>query len=282
MLTMRIANFLERHGVQPEQVLALTFTKKACEEMQERVAKLCPSIAAHALCVKTFHAFCREIVRSHYQWLNLSREPDTLDAVAQAELIKECIEAMSPSKMQEVRAWKPDQKSDGLDDLEGGSISEDRSTRLFQGQAKGLHSSIKYFVDWLRKRRSASRATGVGYGSEAGQVMQDDRDDLGGVGGRWHPGAGGGGGPCLEAQSTEEELKAAYDRAKRQRVQVNFDMYNHTIKIIYNNHNMYRSCDESEREGGFRRYDAAHPQSFAARLVGGKQAQEPLPVHLCR
>ncbi len=58
-LTKRIAYLIAKQKAKPGQILALTFTKKAAEEMQARVAALAPGESPR---IATFHALCHEIV----------------------------------------------------------------------------------------------------------------------------------------------------------------------------------------------------------------------------
>ena len=63
VLTHRIAYLLAARGVQPGQVLAITFTNKAAGEMKERVAALVGT-RAKAMWVSTFHSACVRILRA--------------------------------------------------------------------------------------------------------------------------------------------------------------------------------------------------------------------------
>ncbi len=63
-LTHRIAYLLSEKAVPPEQILAITFTNKAAEEMKSRLEKLVGKVVAEQLVIKTFHAFCTMMLRA--------------------------------------------------------------------------------------------------------------------------------------------------------------------------------------------------------------------------
>lgn len=71
VVTHRIAWLIEQGLAKPDEVLALTFTEKAANEMEERVDQLLP-IGYVDLWISTFHAFCERIVRKHAIDIGLS------------------------------------------------------------------------------------------------------------------------------------------------------------------------------------------------------------------
>jgi len=60
----RVEYLLQRQGVPPEAILALTFSRKAAREMQERLQRILPADLPPPT-ISTFHAFCAELLRTH-------------------------------------------------------------------------------------------------------------------------------------------------------------------------------------------------------------------------
>src|SRR5512147_2356204 len=66
VITERIVHLLHHvPGLQPEQILAVTFTEKAAGEMKSRVAKALPSLESSPH-ISTFHSFCYEVLRERH------------------------------------------------------------------------------------------------------------------------------------------------------------------------------------------------------------------------
>lgn len=63
VLTYRIAHLISQAGVEPTEILALTFTKKAAGEMKERIAILLSDQAAAKITAQTIHAWCYASLR---------------------------------------------------------------------------------------------------------------------------------------------------------------------------------------------------------------------------
>ncbi len=71
-LTYRIAHLILEKGVAPSQILAITFTNKAAEEMASRLIVLLGEAVADQIVIKTFHAFGAMLLREAGEALGLS------------------------------------------------------------------------------------------------------------------------------------------------------------------------------------------------------------------
>ena len=79
VLTHRVAYLLAERGVQPGEILAITFTNKAAGEMKERVAQLVGA-RARVMWVSTFHSMCVRILRRDGKTLGLKSSFSIYDA----------------------------------------------------------------------------------------------------------------------------------------------------------------------------------------------------------
>lgn len=93
VLTHRIAYLIREYGVEPWEILAVTFTNKAASELKARLEHLTGE-AAGRLTASTFHSFCVRVLRVDGHHLGLGRSFTIYDTDDQLAVIKRALKAL--------------------------------------------------------------------------------------------------------------------------------------------------------------------------------------------
>jgi DNA helicase-2/ATP-dependent DNA helicase PcrA len=102
VLTTRIAQLIQDHGVDPSLILAVTFTNKAAGEMRERVRRLLAQEPA-GMWIGTFHSMGARWLRRHASLIGWSSKFSITDADQSLREVKRTMETLGISE----KAWHP-------------------------------------------------------------------------------------------------------------------------------------------------------------------------------
>lgn len=91
VITHRVARLINKNGVSPYNILALTFTNKSSSEMKHRIESLLGNKSLD-IWISTFHSACVRILRTGIDRIGYSKDFVIYDTVDQNALIKECLE----------------------------------------------------------------------------------------------------------------------------------------------------------------------------------------------
>lgn len=121
VLTYKIAHLLEL-GIEPDRIMALTFTNKAAREMQERIAALVGSDKASRLWMGTFHSILLRMLRLHADRLGFRYDFTIYDAADSRSLVKLIINELGLDEKQ----YKPSSVAGAISNAKNALISPQR------------------------------------------------------------------------------------------------------------------------------------------------------------
>jgi DNA helicase-2/ATP-dependent DNA helicase PcrA len=93
VLTYKVAYLIDEKNVSPYNILAITFTNKAANEMKERIHSLVGDLADH-IQISTFHSFGLKIVRENYKLLGYQSNFTIIDADDSVSVIKKILKEL--------------------------------------------------------------------------------------------------------------------------------------------------------------------------------------------
>jgi superfamily I DNA/RNA helicase len=101
----RVEFLLGEKGAAPEQILVMTFSNEAAQELAERIAAKFGAEIADRLTISTFHGFGMEMLHYHGALLGYEDDPRLLDEDAQAELVYELLGRLPCASL--IALWDP-------------------------------------------------------------------------------------------------------------------------------------------------------------------------------
>lgn len=97
-LTLRIANILLKTQINPENILALTFTEAAAYEMRKRLLSIIGQ-DAYRVTITTFHSFCNNFIKQHQEEFSEIISSDSISEVEQLQIVESVIKRLKLSRI---------------------------------------------------------------------------------------------------------------------------------------------------------------------------------------
>ncbi len=150
VLTYRIAHIVEDLGCDPYNILAVTFTNKAANEMRERLGALIPG-SLRGMWIYTFHSMCVRILRRHAELLGFDEHFTIYDTDDSKRLIKDIMADYGYSKNRVPEATVRNRISSSKNELVG---PQDYTPRM----GEPIDKAVKKMYEAYQKRLKRANA----------------------------------------------------------------------------------------------------------------------------
>ena len=152
VLTTRLAYLIQSNKAFPAQMLAVTFTNRAAQEMKQRVSNILGGVPIEGWWIGTFHSLAARMLRRHAELVHLGSDYTILDADDQVRLVKQLmidanidIKNNPPKAVAgKISAWKDQGKNPGdVAEKEGGDLAGGKAVeiyRQYQARLKTLNA----------------------------------------------------------------------------------------------------------------------------------------------
>lgn len=127
VLTHRVAYFIEKNLIKPENALLLTFTNKAASEMKSRILDL---TNGNAPMTGTFHSFCAKILRIDGKFIGIPVNFIIYDEQDQKDLVKQILENLNLSTDQ----YNPASILNGISDAKNQMLTPEEYMNFVRGE----------------------------------------------------------------------------------------------------------------------------------------------------
>ena len=158
VITYRIAHLIGDGHANPDEVLAVTFTNKASQEMRDRVESLIGD-ASRGVWLSTFHALCARLLRREAPKIGLSRDFVIYDSSDQVAVVKQAQRELNiddklvPPRMALSRISQAKNRMEGPDSLRGSwNLRDEQIAKIYERYLQALtNANALDFDDLLLK-----------------------------------------------------------------------------------------------------------------------------------